>query len=596
MEPQAQGSCGFFLIAYNLSLKPRFKDININTDLIQLNIDEQTKKLTVLDRGDNTRILIAETLDMFRPCIDGKNVCHNFRKVEWLNEKECELIYNCEGLNNYVIKIKANSDDSIDFSCRFVSGKDCQLNKFEIFPQQSLLNCYYLINFRNRHYAEKTWPEFTLGGSFKTDTFSGDWQFAPHPAMFIFTKCDINVFFGAFDMPDSFGMYIDVEKNGIKSWYIDYGNYPNGMFLKAGKEYASPRYRLFVRKNQTVYETLDEYSSMLIKHNLIPDPKKKVRYAWWKNHTYCTWIDQTYQSKIEVPAELQEQANSAQMKTCAEQVDENLVRKAVSIIKKEKLPLKTIILDDGWAKARGQWEPHKARFPNFRKLVDDLHKDGFKVVVWWNWAEIEDPAAVIKEHLFNEGKPNKHGKRLRDYSNPATQEEYLKPLFYKLFSGDKGCYDIDGVKTDFLADKIRPEMHAMNPDWRGEERYFYNITRLFYEEMRKHKSDSIHIGGAGNFRLAEYIDVNRTYDVWTSNYMEHRNRGLMLRHSAPGCPVAYDFHIFTENLKGYLQSAKEFDAGVHVGNVIYIRDDAFSQYRVADSKYYEVLRENLKTE
>ncbi len=170
---------------------------------------------------------------------------------------------------------------------------------------------------------------------------------------------------------------------------------------------------------------------------------------------------------------------------------------------------------------------------------------GFRVVVWWNWAEIQPEASVNPDHLMSGGKRNRHGAQMRDYSNPRTQQEYLKPLFHQMFSSDPGCYDLDGVKTDFLADKVHADMPLYDESWRGEENYFVQVTRLFYEEMKRHKPDAVHIGCAGNYWLAQHTDINRTYDISSGNWFDHETRAQMLLATTPGCPVAYDFIIIS---------------------------------------------------
>jgi hypothetical protein len=230
-----------------------------------------------------------------------------------------------------------------------------------------------------------------------------------------------------------------------------------------------------------------------------------------------------------------------------------------------------------------------------RQLVDDLHADGFKVVVWWNWCEIEKSVETLmdKEFLMEDGKRNRHGALMRDYSKRATQEEYLKPLFKQLFSSDEGCYNFDGVKTDFQADKVHDDMCPEDLNWRGEEQYFLHLYQLFYSEMKRHKSDAVHIGCSGNYHLAEYIDINRTYDVFNSQYKEHEERAKMLYATAPGCPVAYDFHNFTENLGAYLKSSKSSGSSVQIGNVLQTRKDFFTDPEPASAEYYQILRDHL---
>ncbi|MFZ2658680.1 MAG: TIM-barrel domain-containing protein [Victivallales bacterium] len=555
-------------------------------------IDNEKKSLTLWDKGTRQRMLIIPDFNLFQPVIDGHPVELEFKSIQEDRENNSISFFfgSHSEVSDFVLTVSADkADDSIDFSCEFSAGPGCQINSISFFPKGTVVTAYNLVNFRNRHHTPEVWPELLTGQEIKTDTYSGDWQFAPHPTLFVFRKLQSHLFFGALDMPKSFGMYLEMKHYKVENWSLDFGAFPNGQKLDAGGRFRSPKMRLFIRKAKSVYEVIDEFVSMLVRSGRIPDPSAKAVHSWWREPLYCTWLDQVLRASCVPPEALQEQVAECMAPT-RRVFDEKMVREAARIIREEKLPFRTILLDEGWHVARGQWEAHPARFPDLRGLVDELHAAGFKVMVWWNWAEIEKTALVNPAHLMAGGRLNRHGCRVRDYSLASTQEEYLKPLFHKLFSSDKGSYDLDGVKTDFLADKVHPDMSPSDPDWRGEENYFHHVTRLFYGEMRKYKDDAMHMGCCGNFWLAEFMDTNRTYDVHNSDYLEHETRGRMLKHTAPGAVVSYDLLSTLDNLDKYVASARKNDSAIQIGNVLHVQNDWFSEIRPADKKYYRLLR------
>jgi hypothetical protein len=89
------------------------------------------------------------------------------------------------------------------------------------------------------------------------------------------------------------------------------------------------------------------------------------------------------------------------------------------------------------------------------------------------------------------------------------------------------------------------------------------------------------------------MDVNRTYDVASSDAREHLNRGLMLRSTAPATQVAFDLHGYIENCEKYLELARENGFAVEIGNILMTQQDRFSDYQPADESYYDLLRKNL---
>lgn len=552
---------------------------------------------TLRDARTNGRLMVADALALMTPVVNGQRLDVTLRLDAVPDGKECATYSGvAAGVGRLSVEISVSADDdAFDLRCSFTPDADVQLNALELVPAQTAVLMDDVVNFRNRHHTTNTWPELLLGGGgCETTTFSDDWQFAPHPSMLMLRKADTVLFVGCFDLPDgAFGMEMAAAEHRLKHWRIQYGAHPNGMPLAAGQTFVSPRVRIFLRHGAGVFDVLEEFGAMLVRHGQIADPAAKTRYRWWREPLYCTWTDQTFAAEASPPMDLREQAKVGAGGPAQRTLDDAFVRRAVEKIRAERFPFRTILLDDGWQVARGQWEPHPDRFPDLRGLVDDLHEMGYKVVVWWNWAEVEAAAEVDPAHLIAGGALNRHGCRVRDYSMPRVQEEYLRPLFRKLFSSEPGCYDLDGVKTDFLADKVHPELPPFDPAWRGEEAYFRKVTALFDYEMKRHKPDAVHIGCAGHFWLAEHIDINRTYDVWMSP-LEHETRGQMLLATSPGVPVAYDFYNFVDGLDVYFDSAERTRASIQIGNVLYVRDDPFAPPRVADAAYYELLRQRLR--
>ncbi|MDR1279291.1 MAG: hypothetical protein LBK99_00520 [Opitutaceae bacterium] len=584
-------------------MQPHFSTHELITGSLSLSFADGNGTLTATEARSGNLLFQTPSAPLFCPVLDGTAPALALDFVQ-ADARRLTLRYAATDADTPLpglcvhIETPPNAD-AIDISCEFTPAKSCEINRLQLLPPGTELNFFDAHNYRNRHHTSATSPELPLGGKgCSTDTYSGDWQFTPHPGAMLLRAANTMLFLGALDLPAAFGLQFSATDYLLKHLYLDYGCEPHGMRLAAGEAWRSPRFRIFLRRRMEPEKIYAEFGTMLVSAGIIPNPRDKPRCAWWTEPLYCTWVDQVFAANATLPDSLREQADAAELpvvkQTPVTALDENLVERAAHIIERENLPVRTLLIDDGWQVARGQWEPHPKRFPDLRALVDRLHDRGFKVVVWWNWAEIQPEAAVEPEHLAGGGGwRNRYDKRARDYSNPSTQENYLKPLFKKLFSNAPGCYDLDGVKTDFLADKVHPDMPLHDPAWRGEENYILRVTRLFYSGMRRHKPDAIHIGGAGHYWLAEHIDVNRTYDVHNSNWREHEERAKMLAATAPGVPVAYDFHNYTENLRHWFASARRLGASVEIGNLLWQKTHRFAPVVPADSRYWQLLREEL---
>jgi hypothetical protein len=567
---------------------------SIATGSLKFVADRRTGALTLSECGTGRMLLEVPPGGVMVPSLDGPAAATGPVSVE---EADGRLLlrYDSPPLAEAKVElIPVESEDAIDIACSFRVRAATQLNRLDLFPAGTALNFYDVVNFRNRHFTPRTWPELLLGrAGCETETYSSDWQFAPHPTALLLRANEVALFAGALDLPAAFGMRFAAKHNKVRDWFLDYGQAPNGQLLAEGEWFTAPRFRLFLRRGRDPYRMFADFGEMLVRAGSISAPALKHREDWWREPLYCTWIDQVFGAQASIASELQDQVASGDSLRAAASLDDDFVRRAAAVIRREKLPVRTILIDAGWHKANGQWEPHPSRFPDFRRLVDDLHADGFKVVVWWSWAEIAADAVVNPAHLMAGGKLNRHGCRMFDYSLPATRDEYLKPLFRRLFSAEPGCFDVDGIKTDFLADKVHADMPVHDPAWRGEENYFVRLTRFFYDEMKRHKPDAVHIGCAGHYWLAEFIDINRTYDVHSSNWREHEERARMLMATAPGCPVAYDFHNFLENLDRWFESARALEASVELGNLMWVKENLFAEARPADAGYWDLLRRQL---
>ena len=89
-----------------------------------------------------------------------------------------------------------------------------------------------------------------------------------------------------------------------------------------------------------------------------PPSGKKLNNIFFKVPQYNTWMQMTYH-----------------------QTQEGVMEYAIGIIENGFTP-GILMIDEGWARNYGEWDFDKLKFPDTKAMTDELHKMGFKVMLW----------------------------------------------------------------------------------------------------------------------------------------------------------------------------------------------------------------------
>ncbi|MBN1415269.1 MAG: alpha-xylosidase [Bacteroidales bacterium] len=155
-------------------------------------------------------------------------------------------------------------------------------------------------------------------------------------------------------------------------------------------------------------------------------------------------------------------------------------------LRKEDFPCDVIHLDTGWFRTDWlcEWKFNPRRFPDPKKFISDLKKDGFKVSLW------QMPYIAEKAEQHDEAKANKYIAPLKknkeqggsnfsslgyagtiDFTYPKAVEWY-KNLLKELLKMGVTC-----IKTDFGEDiHMDADYHGMDAD------LLHNIYALLYQK------------------------------------------------------------------------------------------------------------------
>ncbi|MGG1514560.1 glycoside hydrolase family 36 protein [Paenibacillus oryzisoli] len=130
----------------------------------------------------------------------------------------------------------------------------------------------------------------------------------------------------------------------------------------------------------------------------------------------------------------------------------------------QSLGMKAVIVDDGWQTGdnrrgyayAGDWEVFDGKFPDMRKHVEEVHKLGMKLILWYSVPFVGKHSKAwdrFKNHFlrYNEGQ----GTGVLDPRYPEVRE-YIIGKYEQAVKE----WQLDGFKLDFIDAFYSPELHT----------------------------------------------------------------------------------------------------------------------------------------
>lgn len=252
-------------------------------------------------------------------------------------------------------------------------------------------------------------------------------------------------------------------------------------------------------------------------HVALPD--RTNRPAWWTEPIFCGWGSQCLLASAD-GGHPRDRATQANYDTFLAALD------------REGLHPGTIVLDDKWQRAYGLADADEEKWPDLRGWIDDRHRDGRKVLLWWKaW----DPEGVDDDLCVR----NAAGYPVAtDPSNP-DYEAALRELITRLLAPDG--YDGDGLKIDFSArGPSGPAMQRHGRAWGVA--LLHRLLAIVHDAAKRAKPDALIMTHTPNPHFAGVTDMVRLNDVNTrapaGPQMVHRAR--VTRAACPGVLVDTD--------------------------------------------------------
>ncbi len=213
---------------------------------------------------------------------------------------------------------------------------------------------------------------------------------------------------------------------------------------------------------------------------------------WWKGPFFCGWKEQAV-----IPGF--DSSYDAAAQSCYETMSETLDKRG--------LRPSAIIIDDKWQEKYGCALPDAAKWPDFRRFVEEQHSRDRRVLLWfksWDPEGLEEEECILDEN----------GKRLGADPTSPVYRARIHALMHTLLSGDEGCFNADGFKVDF-ADCIPCEKNM-----RLHEKgvfglsLMYKFMELLYTEAKLAKPDALLNTSCCHPLFAAFTDQARLHDTY----------------------------------------------------------------------------------
>ncbi len=277
-------------------------------------------------------------------------------------------------------------------------------------------------------------------------------------------------------------------------------------------------------------EALRDYRADLVRTGCAPHGAPRIT-PWWLEPIFCGWGSQVARAD----------AGGKGTLWAPDLCRQSIYDEFLETLAAASLDPGTVIIDDRWQAAYGTAEPDTDAWPDIRGWIDERHREGRRVLLWWKaW----DPAGLPAEECVTDasGRPI-----AADPGSPAYLAR-LDGIIERLLSSEG--LDADGFKVDFTQRTPSGTMLRSAPDSDGVWGIaaLHRLVARIHATAKRIKPDALVITHTVHPSFGDITDMIRTNDV-----LEHDVTGrpvsvaaqLRARHEIvaavlPGHPVDTD--------------------------------------------------------
>ena len=344
-------------------------------------------------------------------------------------------------------------EDRIVCVASYEAARPHELTGWGVAPPGGSLYCDRIHTLSGKNGAPDdngTWHE---QGELRYSTATHNWMYGAAAPRVLLYDGSLSALIGGTRPAGDYGLELAYKGVRIEYFRFDYGGANNPLPCPAGESVRGPRLQIQCGSGLTPERAHAAFTGGMAEDGVIDEKRYGPEDRSWRRPWYCTWGDQ---NAIAGGALNQKQWTTPSYEDIKAVLTRDFVEKAARFIRERDLNIGTIIIDDGWQDKHGDWNLATEKFPDMRSLSDSLHGMGFKVALWWAPFLVEQGAEILKRPELIAGPTKKHGEMVVDYSRPRARE-WIGEKLETWFGSGPGCWNLDGVKLDFLLEKIYPE-------------------------------------------------------------------------------------------------------------------------------------------
>lgn len=455
-------------------------------------------------------------------------------------------------------------DDRLVCEAWYTAPAAHALLAWSLAPAGSTLACESLHAYVGTHGGRDENGTVLDPAQIELSTATHNWMYASALPRVLFRRGHFNLLLGGTRLAHDFGLELKAAAGRIEHFRFSTGGDAHPQAIAAGAVVRGPRLQAQVSVNLGHDAAHALFTQSLITDGIVPEKRYQPEDLAWRRPWYCTWGDQVGTARS---ALRQDQNGKTEYQAIKDVLTQDMVLNAARLIRREGINVGTLIIDDGWQDRRGDWNLVTAKFPDMRGLVDELHALDFKVALWWAPFITEADAAIRHRPGFATGPTAKHKERVVDYTNPAVRQ-WAEEMLDRWFSNGPGGWNIDGLKLDFLLEKIYPESHAADPAWYGEETCFHNLCQMIDRCARRYCLSPVLLHAPYNPHNMRYCAAVYGEERFDTDLDYLAGRPALVDALVPGTWFAPHFNYNVPVIPEFIRRVKRAGGIVQIGKLL----------------------------